>query len=229
MNDSSTGGYLAPTGAAALDDDALDAVFQQLVAGVTGIPGNLVRPLWQQNPPNLPDAGTNWVALGIPNRSTDDFAFVEHVSPPTGTPYDLYQRHEILHIRASFYGPQAAGNAMLFRDGMLIAQNRETLGLLGMGYVASQEPRQVPDLVNQQWRKRVDMTFDVKRVVQRQYPVLNLASAGVTMQTLAASPVPTFEIDPAATSDGAGLDIGYWYPDSETLSEPQSTDINITP
>src|SRR4051812_9766277 len=55
-NDSSTGGYLSPVVASsALQDAALDALLQQMVAGITGLPGNMVRPRWQPVTPKQPE------------------------------------------------------------------------------------------------------------------------------------------------------------------------------
>jgi hypothetical protein len=62
---SASGGYLVPVSPLPLDDEELGRRLSNVVAGVTGIPGNLVRPRWQKNPPPIPDEGVDWVAVGV--------------------------------------------------------------------------------------------------------------------------------------------------------------------
>jgi len=54
-----------------LMDAALDAVFQALVVGITGLPGTLVRPRWQPVPPTQPSVTTNWAAIGVTTNAAD--------------------------------------------------------------------------------------------------------------------------------------------------------------
>ena len=59
-NTSATGGFLSPLSTPApLEDQALADFFQQYVAGITGIAGNLVRPRWQAEPPNIPQVASD--------------------------------------------------------------------------------------------------------------------------------------------------------------------------
>jgi len=46
-----------------------------------------------------------------------------------------------------------------------------------MGFVENGRAVLLPDLVNQQWRRRVDLPMSFRRQVSRTYPVLNLLSA----------------------------------------------------
>lgn len=67
-NTSATGGYLLPEQSPApLEGDALDDFFHDIVAGITGLDTNLVRPRWQETPPPAPKRGTNWAAVGVMN------------------------------------------------------------------------------------------------------------------------------------------------------------------
>jgi hypothetical protein len=55
--DSRTAGYLGPKGSpdpVPLEGDAWEDFCQQVVAGVTGLPGNRVFPRWQLEEPNHP-------------------------------------------------------------------------------------------------------------------------------------------------------------------------------
>lgn len=179
-NDSSTGGPLTPAASPApLQDAALQDFLQAWIVGITGLSGDLVRPRWQPEPPNLPDATVTWVAFGITRRTADTFAAELHYSTPT--PYNQIRRHEILHLLASFYGPNADEYASILREGMQVAQNLELLGANSMGLVSSEDTVAVPELVKQQWLYRVDLAFSIRRQIVRDYSVLDLASASGTL------------------------------------------------
>ena len=183
MNDSSTGGFLSPVagGPAPLEDQALDRFLQQLVVGITGLPGTLVWPRWQSEPPNIPDYGTNWVAIGVTDNDPDTFAVELH--SPAGNGSDTIYRNEVLEVLASFYGPNAGSYASLFREGIAVAQNREVLQLNAFGLVAVGKQRKVPELVKGRWLKRIDLPVTLRRAIEYVYPVLNLESADITVQT----------------------------------------------
>lgn len=180
-NDSSTGGYLQPYGVQPADDAALDAQIQALVVGITGLDGTLVRPRWQPNPPKQPDYNVNWAAVGIQSRTGDDTSALIHYKDPVTSPtldgHSELRRHEVLEIVASFYGPNSTGYASLFRDGLSVSQNREVIQSQGMGLIDVAPAIMVPDLVNQQWLRRVDVTMRIRRAVSRTYPVENLLEA----------------------------------------------------
>lgn len=186
MNDSSTGGPLAPTSAAVSDDDALDDVFQALVAGITGIAGALVRPRYQAEPPNLPAFATDWCAIGVVDRRpADTYPFVKHDGAANGgRGQDVLVRHEELIVRASFYGPNAGSNAALLRDGLAIKQNLDPLfeatPRMQLAYVGDAE--RAPELLKNKMTNRWDFPFTVRRAVVRTYPVLNIVEADGTLE-----------------------------------------------
>ena len=200
-NDSSTGGYLAPTlpqvqNPATLEDAAIDTFLQNLVVGITGLPGNMIFPRWQVTPPNLPGITANWAAIGVQDMDADYCAYEAHnpVMPPNTFPpapnppvtppangYDIQIRHEVMTILCSFYGPAARTNASLLRDGLQVAQNRETLQLAGMGLVSTGKITAVPSIVNTQWYYRADLPLVIRREIVRNYPILNILSAEVTI------------------------------------------------
>lgn len=180
---SATGGYLAPQLAPAvapLEDDALDDFLQAVVAGVTGLPGNVVVPRWQEDVPNLPNAGTDWCGIGITVQRADTFAAIVHAcqneDTPPGVGYDELQRQEQMDLLCSFYGPNARGNASRLRDGLQVPQNLEVLQLNGMGLVDTGDILSLPTLVKEKWLRRFDLTVTIVRQIRRQYSVLNLLS-----------------------------------------------------
>lgn len=180
-NDSSTGGPLLPlnTYPAPLEGQALNRFLQTWVAGLTGLDGTLVRPRWQAEPPSFPVDGTAWAAIGVTRRPSDTFPHVRH--DPTGEGFDVLYRHERLAMLCSFYDLGTNGQAdyycALLRDGGAIAQNREILILNQFELVNFDEPIAVPVLTKQRWLYRVDMVVNLRRVIVRAYPVLNLKRA----------------------------------------------------
>lgn len=188
MNDSSTGGYLAPAVDTPPDeDDALDDLVHDLVAGITALPPDLVRPRWQPVVAKQPEPGVNWCAFGIQTQTPDASPAIVHNGANEGS--DTYIRHQDLDVLCTFYGPAAKGYAQRLADGLALPQNREQLQLLDMAFVNVSEIRAASDLVNQQWVRRYDMTVKLRRKVTRTYAVLNLKSVQASTTTDASPPV----------------------------------------
>lgn len=181
MNTSATGGPLAPTGAP-LSDDALDDALQALVVGLVGLPGNLVRPRFQETPPRQPEPGVDWCAIGVMSETPDAGPAIAH--DPTGGPeglgVDTFARHEEMEVLASFYGPNGAGNAKRLRDGLCIPQNLENVLLK---FVNSGTIRKVPDQVNQRWVTRHDLVLNFRQKTEREYQVQNFVEAPFRVST----------------------------------------------
>ncbi|MDT6960144.1 hypothetical protein QTN24_01420 [Cupriavidus sp. SZY C1] len=174
-NTSATGGYLAPTAPVPLEDDALDDLLQELVAGVTGLPGAMVRPRWQTTVPKHPEPSENWCAIGVNRQANDASPAIQHDGDGDGS--DDYIRHQEIDLLCSFYGPAGKGYAQRLADGMSIPQNSEQLALSGMKFVRASDIQPAPALINQQWNRRYDLTLTLRRKITRTYPVLNLLEA----------------------------------------------------
>lgn len=176
--DSSTGGYLVPEGAPPLYDLDLDLVFQALVVGVTGLQGSLVRPRTQPKTPPRPEIDVTWCAVGVESIEPENSASGYYdATADGGQGAQIQTLHERLAVRASFYGPGGQFQAMQFRHGILVEQNREALRLAGMGYVRSGEVRSAPTLVNNLPQRKYDVTLEVNRAVVREYPIRPLLAA----------------------------------------------------
>jgi hypothetical protein len=181
-NDSSTGGYLSPAASPApLEGQALNRFLQGIVVGITGLPGNMVRPRWQAEPPNIPAFGVDWAAIGIIDRKADTFA--SQIHSPTGNGSDTVYRQEILEVLCSFYGPDADQYASYLREGLSVSQNRETLQQNAFGLIDVGDVKTVPDFVKERWIYRVDVTIRFRRAIEYVYPVLNILSSGITLET----------------------------------------------
>jgi hypothetical protein len=182
-NDSTTGGILLPTDVTAPAYDAeLDAVFQQLVTGLTGLPGSLVRPRWQATQPKQPEASQNWVAIGATSIESDGWgAVIAHNDSGSGN--DSVTRWEILTVLVSAYGPAAMRYASQIRDGLFLPQNAEFLRANDMGMIDSDQIRTLPNLVNQVYRHRYDIQFRLRRKATRTYAIRNLAAVEIDLHT----------------------------------------------
>jgi hypothetical protein len=132
----------------------------------------MVRPRWQSEPPDIPQAGNCWAAIGVRARPSDEYP--QNGWVPQNDDFELW-RQETLDTLVSFYDTGVTGladqYAALFRDGAAIAQNREVLTLAGFGLVRCGSPLTVPSLLKQRWLYRVDLEVVLRRQITRVYPV----------------------------------------------------------
>jgi len=194
-NDSTTGGYLlSQQSPAPLEGLQLSRFFQQWISGVSGLASDLVRPAWQPEPPNVPSEGQIWASFTFGDRESDVFPFVGH--DPSGEGTDKMQRHERLSINVTFYDLGQSGladeYAASFRDGVIIAQNRETLQRAGMGLVRSGSLRPIGSLLAGRWQYRVDVEVVVRRQIDRTYAVRSVETMNGLLITDGGLPAEPF-------------------------------------
>lgn len=178
-NTSATGGYLTPTSSPPAEDGALDDIFTGLIVGLAGYDPALVRPRWQVTIPKMPDPSVDWCAIGVTEDEPDDNAAITH--DPTGNGQDNLIRQETIRVLASFYGPNARGLAKQVRDGLYIPQNWEVLENSLLAFIATDTIRAVPELLNNNWLRRYDMSIRFRRMLHRSYAVENILSAEITI------------------------------------------------
>ena len=178
-NDSSTGGYLQPTGTPPAEDAALDAIFQQMIVGLTGLPGNMVRPRWQSTVPKQPEPTVNWCAVGVMDTEPDANPYEQQNADGSYS----FIRHEVLPVLCGFYGPAAMSYAAQARDGIYVSQNNAMLDQHEMGLVEASRITPAPALINQQWVRRFDLTIRIRRRVVRTYPILTVLSAQASVDS----------------------------------------------
>ncbi len=166
-------GIVVPT-YESVDDISLARLLQPILAGLTGLPGTSVRPLWQQNPPPMPDHDTNWLAFGIEGRTADANAYLQ----PGAADARLY-RHEDINWLVSCYGPDALTNAGRIRDGLELSQNRAGLALSGMAFIAADDIVNLAEVVNGRFYSRADLVLQMRREILRGYAILPLDGAAV--------------------------------------------------
>lgn len=184
QNSTATGGFLKPNP----QPPTLDTVpagltfiqfIQQLLVGLSGFDGKLVRPQWQQEPPKQPDINTNWLAFGLGSATADNNAYisVDRDDNPQ------MQRNELIPIIVSMYGPQAYDNLGMIRDAFQLTQNLDSLRRANVGFAYDTPMNHIPDFFNERWYDRWRCEFFVRRQIQRVYPLLTFLSANGTIYT----------------------------------------------
>lgn len=201
QNNTATGGFLKPnpqppelvTTPAGL---TFIQFIQQLLVGLSGFDGKLVRPQWQQQPPKQPDIDTNWLAFGLGSATPDNNAYVAIDKDDN----PIVQRNELIPIIVSVYGPLAYDNIGLIRDGFQLTQNLTTLLKAKVGFAYDTPAQHIPDFFNERWYDRWRCEFFVRRQIQRTYPLLSFLSANGTIYTQTATN-ENFELPFAATGE----------------------------
>lgn len=184
-NTSSTGGYLTPDDSLLPEEDlALEDIFQQTIVGLTGLPGRLVRPMWQPVMPKIPEPGVTWCAFGISTDDPDANPVVTNLPDANeGNGGVSLQRHEHIKLQCTFHGPHGQAMATRARDGLAISQNNSMLQVhYSIGLISTGQIINIPELINQQWVRRYDFFARFRRKVTRSYPVFNLLSAPINIQ-----------------------------------------------
>jgi len=170
-----------------IDSDAFVDLLQAAIVGTTGLPGNMVRPAFQPNPPITPPNTTDWCALRVREVTPDADAYI--TTQGTG---GTLERHETLDLLISMYGPHCVGNAGLLRDGLAVPFNREILRSQGIAIVSEGSTQHVPELVADIWYDRADWSVTITREVRRAYRILSFASASGVIH--GHGPDPTIDV-----------------------------------
>lgn len=175
MTTSATGGYLVQTDLPLPGGLTLNQFIQQMIVGITGLSGTLIRPKWQTNPPKvLPNPEDNYCAFGISVFSPDANVFTKLATNGSSS---TLQRHEQLNIDCSFYGSNCVKNASFLRDGLQISQNREVLTTGKIGFRETSQTSFVPELHGQVWFPRCDITIILVRQIDKTFSVLSFDSS----------------------------------------------------
>ena len=170
-NTSATGGYLQEQ-STPLSITALEDLWHDTIAGITGLDNTLVRPSRQLDPAQQPAPDVDWCAFDIVRVSSDPWLDVAHVSAGDGS--DTVVDHDRYEVGAVFYGPSADTMAGLLRRGLYVWQNRSALRSVGIALQSVGDPVTVPELDSMVWRQRVDLSARFIVESRGSYAVLNL-------------------------------------------------------
>lgn len=149
-------GWLLPS--AGPDEEGLEDALHDMVCGLTGLGGRLVRPRWQPKPPAAPGPAVDWCAVGIIGQAAPGGA-AWHEGGQT-----RLEAYETLTVMCSFYGPRARALARALRDGLWIEQNRAMIReSANMALVRVGDIIPAPELVDGRWLRRQDVTLTLTR------------------------------------------------------------------
>lgn len=175
-NDSTSAGYLTPGGTAPAYDEALERELSRWVLAVSGLATGMVRPRWTPVLAAQPAADVNWCGFGIIDFEPDASpAFIQSDADSS----ELW-RHEVIECMASFYGPAGQRLGTQFRDGIAVPQNNEALNAAGLSLSDYSKLTGFPELINNQWVRRYDITVRLRRKVVREYGIKSLVEAPVS-------------------------------------------------
>lgn len=160
---------------------SLTQFLQMVLVGISGLPGNRVRPNWQVQPPTNPANDVNWLAFGVDIVSPDANAYFG-IDPDNNLKSNM-QRHEAIELGCAIYGPEALETYGVLRDGFQVPQNRYALFDNDMGFVEILPARKVPELINELWYNRVQTSIILRREIERSYGVPTVVSASGVIYT----------------------------------------------
>lgn len=179
-NDSTTPGYLTAVGDSPDYDEDLERQISRWIRGVTGLDAKLVFPRWTDPQPNIPQNGITWCAFGVTTL------------PRGGTPANVQVDDdqseqwtwEQVTVICCFYGPQGAKTATNFREGISVDQNADALKReAGLSLIEFGTIWNLPELINNQWVRRYDLTVTLSRKNTRTYNVKSILDGNVSIST----------------------------------------------
>lgn len=171
-NTSATGGYLRPVAPGPMDGLDFRRFIGTVLVGISGIAPEYVRPAWQPNPAPIPGIDVDWMAFGVTARRGDNDPYQEETATSS-----LMIRHEEVDFMLTFYGPNCLQLAGELRDGTDLTQNNESLLLAGMAIVDVGNITHAPELINERFFDRADMTMTIRREIRREYRILPFVAA----------------------------------------------------
>lgn len=169
--------YIRPYSSAQLPGDLTVTQFiQSVLVGLSGLPGTMVRPKWQAEPPkNPPGIDESWISFGINLGIQNNDPYI--ATSPTDNTAIVSQRQQALDVGISIYGPLALEIFGIIRDGWHIPQNTQALTAANMGFTSMAPARSIPDLQNGRFYNRVETSVVLQQQVNRTYKVPTILSA----------------------------------------------------
>jgi len=192
-NTSATGGFLLPTSPDPVGDLDLDRKLNDLISGAAGLPGDLMRPRYQREPPPRPPPDTDWGSFGVIELDRVGPNYIQHV--PDGNGRDVMKCEWDLRIFVSFYGPNCGRIAQRFLDGLEETQNHESAVANGLHLREMRTIAILGEQVNMSWYRRAELEILIRHKFSRDYDVLNILSAAGMVTSQGTSPEGPVEVD----------------------------------
>ncbi|HAN8704328.1 TPA: hypothetical protein IGN17_002513 [Escherichia coli] len=178
-NDSTTSGYLTAAEDGPKYDEELEKEISRWIRGVSGLPTERVFPRWTDPQQAIPKNGTTWCAFGL------------NAVPLPGQSANIQNNDsqseqwawEKVTVICCFYGPNGARRATTFRSGLFIEQNNTELNRYGLTLEDVGTIYNLPELINNQWVRRYDLTVTLTRKTIRTYNIKSIVDAAVTIDT----------------------------------------------
>ena len=180
-SDSSVAGYLPFTTDNGLYDDALEDFYHDVLVGLTGLPNNLVRPKFIQEPSQQPGFEVNWMTFSLLQTSADSQHYEGHAPDDEGT--TTIERDRIITARHTFYGPNMTQYAERLRTMLSLSQNRDQLIGAGFGWISTGDLIPLPALIKERWVHKCEILVRYRFRAATLFRVLNLLSAQATINT----------------------------------------------
>ncbi|MGU3521580.1 hypothetical protein ACLBW2_00535 [Enterobacteriaceae bacterium C23F] len=178
-NDSTTRGYLTPVGDGPKYDEELEREISRWIRGVSGLPAALVFPRWTDPQPDIPNNGITWCGFGITTVPQPLSQSDVQVSDEESEQWTW----ELVTVICCFYGPKGSGTASIFRSGIFVEQNNAELNRVGMSVREAGTIYSLPELINNQWVRRYDLTVTLSRKNIRTYNIKSIADGNVAIST----------------------------------------------
>lgn len=179
-NDSTAPGYLTPVGTDPEYDQQLERQISRWIRGITGLDAARVYPRWTDPQSTIPKNGVTWCGFGIAMMPRPATPANVQVSEDESEQWTWEQ----VTVLCCFYGPQGAGMAARFREGIFVEQNADVLrrdaglSLLDAGTIFN-----LPELINNQWVRRYDITVTLSRKNTRTYNIKSILIPNVEITT----------------------------------------------
>ncbi|CAI1593575.1 phage neck terminator protein [Serratia fonticola] len=174
-NSSTEPGYLTPLAQGPEYDEELERLLSRWVLGVSGLPVGMVRPRWTPEQAAQPAPEVNWCAFGISLIPADANVAFENQQEESS---ELW-RHEAIECLATFYGPGSQRISTQFRDGVALTQNNDELKAVGLSLGSVGDIIPFPELINNQWVRRYDITVRLRRKIIREYGIKSIVEAPI--------------------------------------------------
>lgn len=155
------------------DNEFLD-LLHEIIVDIVGLDENLVRRMYQTDPPAIPDHNIDWCSYGI---NADTPAGLSPFIKKTGENETEISETYTTEVLICFYGINATDNAKRLKNGLSVFFKREPLYWNRCGLASVGQTVRMTEQVNNQYYQRADTVYRFSRRIMVKYIDRNLESA----------------------------------------------------